>query len=159
MRRRLGGMVNASSPPIRTRPDSGTSSPASTRSSVVLPEPDGPSSATNSPASIARSTRSTAGVLPNRQVMPSSAMAVPCPLSTRGLVLAAEPPLEEAFGDQRDQREEGEKSGDTEGGGEIVLIVEHLDMERQRVGQAADMAGHDRDRAEFAHGAGIAQEH
>ena len=35
-----------------TRPMSGRSNPASTRSAVVLPQPDGPSSATNSPGSM-----------------------------------------------------------------------------------------------------------
>ena len=37
-----------SSPSSRMRPSSGVSKPASMRSSVVLPQPDGPSSAKNS---------------------------------------------------------------------------------------------------------------
>ena len=44
----------ASSPWNSTLPVSGTSSPAMMRSSVVLPEPDGPSSATSSPAGMSR---------------------------------------------------------------------------------------------------------
>ena len=46
---------------------SGVSNPAISRSSVVLPQPDGPSSAKNSPRSIDSDTRSTAGAaVPNR---------------------------------------------------------------------------------------------
>src|SRR5256885_10839345 len=46
------------------RPSSGRSKPAISRSVVVLPEPDGPSSVKNSPASISRSTWSTATTSP-----------------------------------------------------------------------------------------------
>src|SRR5204863_1187977 len=45
-----------SSPPTRTSPESGRSSPPSRLSSVLLPAPDRPSSTTSSPSSIARST-------------------------------------------------------------------------------------------------------
>ena len=38
-----------STPPSSTRPSSGSSKPAISRSVVVLPEPDGPSSVKNSP--------------------------------------------------------------------------------------------------------------
>src|SRR5436190_14632949 len=48
------------------RPWSGVSNPAISRSNVVLPQPDGPSSAKNSPLSIDNDTRSTAGTAPNR---------------------------------------------------------------------------------------------
>jgi len=47
-RRRRAGSARKSSPPKLTSPESGRSNPASTRSKVVLPEPDGPSSARNS---------------------------------------------------------------------------------------------------------------
>ena len=46
--RRCGGSATMSSPSSRMRPSSGVSKPASIRSSVVLPQPDGPSSAKNS---------------------------------------------------------------------------------------------------------------
>src|SRR5260370_31021621 len=52
------------------RPSSGTSKPAISRNSVVLPQPDGPSSAKNSPASTASDTRSTAATAPNRLLAP-----------------------------------------------------------------------------------------
>jgi hypothetical protein len=42
---------------------------------------------------------------------------------------------------------------------EIIFVVQNLDMQRHRVGDAADMRRHDRDGAELAHGACIAQEH
>ena len=47
-------------PPITIEPVSLRSSPATMRSVVVLPQPDGPSSVTNSPCSIDRSMSSTA---------------------------------------------------------------------------------------------------
>src|SRR5262245_27271684 len=45
-----------------TAPESTSSSPASMRSAVVLPEPDGPTRTMNSPSSTWRSSASTAGV-------------------------------------------------------------------------------------------------
>src|SRR5256714_9669625 len=51
---------------MRMRPWSGVSNPAISRSNVVLPQPDGPSSAKNPPRSIDNDTRSTAGAAPNR---------------------------------------------------------------------------------------------
>ena len=58
--RRLGGTPAMSSPSIRIRPALAVSKPASRRSSVVLPQPDGPSSAKNSLARISSETWSTA---------------------------------------------------------------------------------------------------
>src|ERR1700712_3747231 len=49
-------------PPMRMRPDVGCSSPATQRKVVVLPQPEGPSSATISPAAIVKLTSSTAGL-------------------------------------------------------------------------------------------------
>ena len=60
------------------RPPSGRSNPAIIRSSVVLPQPEGPSSVKNSPASMARLTPSTAVNSPKRRVtfwISSSAIA------------------------------------------------------------------------------------
>ena len=50
-----------SAPSNNTWPASGNSRPAIVRSSVVLPEPDGPSSASSSPSAISRSTLFSAG--------------------------------------------------------------------------------------------------
>ena len=49
-------------------PEAGTSRPATARSSVDLPQPDGPSTATTDPAGTSRSTWSTATVSPKRTV-------------------------------------------------------------------------------------------
>jgi energy-coupling factor transporter ATP-binding protein EcfA2 len=49
-----------SRPPIRTRPSVGSANPPMMFRSVVLPQPEGPSSTTNSPAAISRLTASSA---------------------------------------------------------------------------------------------------
>src|SRR4051812_35482130 len=61
MSRRFGGSSETSRPAISTAPASTSSSPASMRSAVVLPDPDGPTSTMNSPSAISRSSASTAG--------------------------------------------------------------------------------------------------
>ena len=66
MSRRCTGMWVTSSPPTVMRPPSGSSKPAIMRSVVVLPQPDGPSSAKNSPGATVRSMRSTTRVLPSK---------------------------------------------------------------------------------------------
>src|SRR4051794_34446584 len=60
-----------SAPPSRILPASGVPKPASIRSSVVLPQPDGPSRAKNSPARISSDSLSTATKPPKRFVTPS----------------------------------------------------------------------------------------
>ncbi|MNC92395.1 hypothetical protein D3C83_88140 [compost metagenome] len=59
-----GGTRVTSSPPTRIAPDSGCRKPASSRSSVDLPEPEGPSRAKNSPGSIAMLTSESTCVRP-----------------------------------------------------------------------------------------------
>src|SRR5258708_28756288 len=56
---------------IFPEPESGSSRPALTRNSVDLPQPDGPSSTTNSPSRAVSERRSTAVFEPKRLVMPS----------------------------------------------------------------------------------------
>src|SRR6476660_7783879 len=68
------------------RPSSGRSKPAISRSVVVLPEPDGPSSVKNSPAGISRSTRSTATTSPYVFRMPVSRTSI----SAAGMGCAAD---------------------------------------------------------------------
>ena len=63
------------SPLIRMKPSSGCSNPASMRSVVVLPHPDGPSNDRNSPGSTDRLSRSTATIEPNRFVTSVSSTA------------------------------------------------------------------------------------
>ena len=52
--------VVTSAPPIRMRPPLACSSPAISRSVVVLPQPDGPSSVTSLPRAMAKLDLSTA---------------------------------------------------------------------------------------------------
>src|ERR1051325_10063552 len=70
-------MAVTSVPSMTTRPESGASNPAIRRSKVVLPQPDGPSNAKNSPRSTESDTRSTAATVPNHfsaSMMSSSAI-------------------------------------------------------------------------------------
>ena len=60
------GEFVTSSPPITTLPAETCSSPAIIRSSVVLPQPDGPTSTMNSPSPISRLTSSTALTSPGK---------------------------------------------------------------------------------------------
>src|SRR5260221_14729330 len=66
--RRRGGTsapcsgADTTAPPIRIVPALGCSKPATQRKVVVLPQPDGPSSVTISPAVTAKLTSSTAGL-------------------------------------------------------------------------------------------------
>src|SRR5829696_4197429 len=70
--RLFGGTPTAERPSISISPSVGSSKPATIRSVVVLPHPDGPSSARNSPGCTSRSMRSTATRSPNRFVTPRS---------------------------------------------------------------------------------------
>ena len=66
MPRFWGGTGVTSSPPITTEPASGCSSPATIRSSVDFPEPDGPSRATSDPSGTSSETSSSAVKPANR---------------------------------------------------------------------------------------------
>ena len=66
-----------SSSPSAMRPRVGRSSPATIRSVVVLPQPDGPSSAKNEPRGTVSVTSSTATNEPNTLVTPSSRRSRP----------------------------------------------------------------------------------
>ena len=61
MSRSFGGSWVTSRSSIRIEPESTSSSPASIRSEVDLPQPDGPTSTMNSPSPISRSSSFTAG--------------------------------------------------------------------------------------------------
>src|SRR3954471_5314731 len=106
---------------MRTSPESGQSRPAMIRSSVVLPEPEGPSSASNSPWPTFRSTSSSAAKLPNFLTMFLTSMV------TRSLTFV-QTSLENGFHDQRDQRQHREQRRDRERRHELIFIVENLDQ-------------------------------
>src|SRR4051812_11356161 len=67
--RLLGGVSAISSPPIRIWPPVGVSRPEIIRRRVVLPQPDGPSSAKNSFWAISIETLSTARMLPAKTLV------------------------------------------------------------------------------------------
>src|SRR5499427_10833464 len=71
-RRRSGGRAVTSSPSTALRPASGVSKPATSRSTVVLPLPDGPRSATISPRAADSETPRVTAASPNRFSRPSS---------------------------------------------------------------------------------------
>ena len=77
MSRRAAGTDEMSLPSIRTEPVSAVSKPATMRSAVVLPQPDGPSSATSSPGAISMDSPSRARVAPNARVRSCSSTLVP----------------------------------------------------------------------------------
>ncbi len=62
--RLYGGTADTSAPSSRTRPDVGCSNPAIIFRVVVLPQPDGPNMAKNSPRPIEKSALSTATNVP-----------------------------------------------------------------------------------------------
>ena len=65
MSRFAAGTATTSLPSTETEPASAVSNPARMRSAVVLPQPEGPSSATNSPGAISSDSRSSARTVPN----------------------------------------------------------------------------------------------
>ena len=71
-----GGRPLTSSPPRVIVPLVGCSKPAISRSTVVLPEPDGPSMEKNSPSAISRSRSSTARTSLKCLLSPRSSIAV-----------------------------------------------------------------------------------
>ena len=134
---------------------------------VVLPEPDGPSSATSSPLSMSSETPCTArnvskvlttcveadlhGLLLLQYVLGGAASA--------GLRPSGALAFEQHLGDDGDDGEHRKDGGGGKSAGRLVIVVEQFDMERQRVGLAANIAGDDRHRAELAHDAGVAEHH
>jgi hypothetical protein len=77
MSRREAGTDEMSLPSTRTDPVSAVSKPATMRSAVVLPQPDGPSSATSSPGAISMDSPSSARVAPKERVRSCSSTLVP----------------------------------------------------------------------------------
>src|SRR5437868_2530589 len=122
------------------------------RSSVVLPEPDGPSSASNSPLATFSSTSSSAVKAPNRFTIFLISIA------TQNLSFV-KLPFEEGFRDQRDQRQHGQQRGDRKRRHKLIFIIEDFNEQRHGVGLAADVSRYHRNRAEFAHRPRVAQQH
>src|ERR1700682_828914 len=103
------------------------------RNSVVLPEPDGPSSASNSPSGTFRSTLSSAANAPNFFTIFLTSIATRgCPFVQR--------PFENGFCYQRDQRQHCQQRGDRERRHELIFIVENFNQKRHGIGLAANVA-------------------
>src|SRR5271166_5410287 len=69
--------------PTMMRPPSGARKPASNRSVVVLPQPEGPSRERNSPSAMVRSRLDTAVTSPKRRLSPSTTTRATSSLSAR----------------------------------------------------------------------------
>src|SRR5690242_12478852 len=150
-------------PPMARSPSSPISSPAMMRSSVVLPEPEGPSSARSSPGRTSSVTPSSAIVFPKRLLRP--AMTIDTGPSRPGLngasmaELLSETPFEQAPDAERHEREEGQQRGDSKRADGIVILIEREHLERHGHGEAADLTRYHRDGTELSHRARIAQQH
>src|SRR4051812_12523388 len=102
------------------------------RSSVVLPDPEGPSRAMNSPFWMVWLTSLSAVNWLKVLVMPIAwrlMMELPWLLmSTAAGETAPDAPFQQALADEGDQRQQRQQRGDRERADEVVLVVEDLDM-------------------------------
>src|SRR5918997_4087924 len=155
MPREAGVAKVTSFSPNSTRPSSGTSSPARMRSKVVLPDPEGPSSATNSPSPTVSQTPFRAAKA--EKLLETRSTSID--MSETRRELAAVPPLERGLERKCDEGEEGEERSNGEGGDKVIVIVKCLNLQRHGVGLAADVTGNDAYCAKLAHGPGVAQQH
>src|SRR5512139_1175614 len=100
------------------------------RSNVVLPEPEGPSRATNSPLGTCRLTSRSAANVPNVLLMLRTSMLIGACLCRGRLKgcghLLTDLPLDQTLGDQRQQRQDGEERGNGKSRHEIVFVVKDL---------------------------------
>src|SRR5580765_6101263 len=77
MSRSIGWSPFTTREPIRISPSVSSSRPAVSRSTVVLPEPDGPTRTSSSPSAISRSTWSTATVPSSKTLVTPSSVTLP----------------------------------------------------------------------------------
>ena len=149
MSRLLVGTFVMSWPPTTTRPASASSSPASSRSAVVLPQPDGPSSATSSPGAMGRSSPSRARTAPKLRRRSVRRTATPGGAVVRRIAAVGghvSSPCERRrggrcrrrTGEQQHEREHqrGKRHGDRDRG---VALAEQVDRDLQVV--AVEQAG------------------
>src|SRR5690606_2768628 len=144
----------ASSSPKKMRPAVGRSSPAISRKSVVLPDPDGPKSAISSPDPISSDTSCSAGNRSNSLRTCATRTSIHTSLSVTAAGsgdFIAEAPFQSGLEYQSNQGQEGEQRGQREGWHALVLIVKHLHLQRHGGGLAADLARNHGDGAEFTH--------
>src|SRR5262245_53910410 len=90
----MGSTLAASTPPIRTAPELGSSRRLIRRNSVVLPEPEGPTTANSSPLSTDIETPSSAGgPSPKRLLTFSTVIAAPLAMLEVGMLKSSLRPL------------------------------------------------------------------
>src|SRR5262245_59315911 len=123
---------------MRTVPSSGSSRPAITRKRVDLPLPLVPSRAVSEPPAMATETSSRAAKSQKRFVTPRTAIDTGCLLSEE---------VHEEEGHEREGRENHRRGV---GAYQIEGLKSVLDMERQRLGLADEVARDDRDGPELA---------
>src|SRR6185437_9941485 len=124
----------ASSPVSSTLPESAGSSPAMIRRIVLLPDPDGPSSATSWPEGTSNETSSTAWKATNRFARFLTAM--PIPLSLR--FVGFHPPADRLHADQQGKRDAGQEQAGSVGALGIEAVDPVVDVEGGRLGPAED---------------------
>src|SRR5450756_2033896 len=131
------------------------------RRSVVLPEPEGPRSATSSPGRTSRLMWFSAVKLPKRLVMLRTSMLMLGRRPRSGLRrwngMTAR--LDKTLQRQRYKGQQAQQRRDGEGGHKVVFVIKDLHVQRHGVGLAANVAGYHRHRAELAHRAGVAEHH
>src|SRR6185437_15595949 len=131
-------------------PESANSRPASMRSRDVLPDPEGPSSARNSPSATARLMSFSATVLPKHL---HSACTVTFTARLRHVV---KPPFQKGFHRQRDERKQRQQPRNGKGADPVIIVEQGFNLQRHGHGLTANVAGDHGNRAEFAHRARIA---
>src|SRR5581483_6364174 len=130
MLRRSGGIRTAGEEttfcPTRISPPSGWRNPARSLSVVVLPQPDGPSSDTNSPSPMSRSRRSTAAAAPNFFVNSLSVTVAKLSSAAREEFPAREP-LHRKDDQKRYREKQDAQHGDR---ADLALLLEIEDDDR-----------------------------
>src|SRR5258705_5931088 len=139
--------------------------PAMMRKSEVLPEPDGPSSATNSPVSTLKLTSLSAAKSSKVLLMLRISMLM-LSLGQRLLANGANLacfnvrfPIDSGLERDRHERQDRQQRRHRKRRRGVILVVKYLGMQRQRIGHTADMAGNYGYRAELAHRPRVAQNH
>src|SRR6185312_15189370 len=155
--RLLGGMSPMSWPSIKMCPSVGTSRPASMRNNVVLPQPEGPSSAKNSPGMMSRLTLSTPTAEPQRfEMLRKLMMGLTvglAALATSAIAWSTEltpslllrPALHHHHDDHKHDREQdqhGRRGVDLRGYGEAQHRID-LDRERDRIRTGGEKRDHE----------------